>query len=155
MRRIAVLVAVAFSLLLAACTLEPEIVEVEVEKIVEVPTPAALPASCVSLVETLVTTAADLAESSRKGVRDVRTGIEQLNENARYIASAFDESVTMFRVRDTAEFAADTVHGAADVLAVMALVMTGFADIQESRHQAAIECKAELIAQGAWSEPSE
>ena len=60
-------------LLLAACTLEPEIVEVE--QIVEGLTPAALPASCSILIETAVSTGVGLVDSYLLNVDQIRTAV--------------------------------------------------------------------------------
>ena len=79
MRRIAV------TLSLAACTLEPEIVEVE--KIVEAPTPAALPASCLRLIKTAVSTGADLVDSYLLNVDQIQTAVEHLTETGRLLAT--------------------------------------------------------------------
>ncbi|MCY4616062.1 MAG: hypothetical protein OXC71_06695 [Chloroflexi bacterium] len=147
MRRIAVLSAV--TLLLAARTLEPEIVEVE--KIVEVPTPAALPASCSILIETAVSTGAGLVDSYLLNVDHIRTAVEHLTETGRLMAA-----INVRRLSPTeAEDLAGVFYSYVDVWTVQEKVMAKIADVEEFRYSAVMLCKADLIGQGTWSEPSE
>ena len=156
MRRIAVLIAVALSL--AACTLEPEIVEVEkiveveVEKIVEVPTPAALPASCSILLAGTVNEGPGLVDAYRTNVLRIETAVTRLRRDARFLTDVGD-----FRRLSTtkAKELAGVLNAHVDPWTDQGEVMAKIADVEEARYLAAAGCIADLIEQGAWPEPSE
>ena len=54
-----------------------------------------------------------------------------------------------------AEDRAGVLYSYVDVWTVQGKVMAKIAEVEESRYRAATLCKADLIDQGTWSEPSE